>query len=274
MQAIIDGGHEALELARSLIAAANPADKVALQGPGQLLAPLPEPIQIRDCLCFEDHLVGGLKQWAKAQGRAELNQQELDRVKLTMSRPFWYTCNRLSIVGPDETVRWPRYSKVIDYELELAVVIGKSGANISAEAASSHIFGYSIYNDFSARDVQQDEMASGLGPSRSKNFDTGNALGPCIVTADEFDPYDAKVRVRINDKIVSENNTGGISVPFEELISFISFDQTLHAGEIICSGTVGGQCGLERGEFLSPGDTIDLEIEGIGRLRNHIAPVL
>lgn len=271
MQALIEGGAEALELARSLTAAAGNADRVPVSGPGQLLAPLPRPVQVRDCLCFRDHVLGGMTQRARTEGRSELTAAEEARLAFMMSRPFWYTCNRMSIIGPDETVHWPSYSNVIDYELEMAVILGRGGVNIPAESARSHIFGYSIYNDFSARDVQTDEMTSGIGPSRSKHFDGGNGLGPCIVTADEFDPYGARTTVRVNGEVVAENNTSTITIDFETLIAFISTDQTLYPGEILCSGTVGGGCGLERGQFLQRGDTVELEIEGIGRLRHTIA---
>lgn len=271
MQALIEGGDGALQLVRTLAAQSTESSRIPLREAGRLLAPLPRPIQVRDCLCFLDHLKGAMRHRAKSEGRTELTAAEEARLALFRSRPFWYTCNRFSIVGPDETVRWPSYSNVIDYELEMAIVIGKGGVNIPAAAARQHIFGYSIYNDFSARDVQGDEMASGIGPSRSKHFDNGNGLGPCIVTADAFDPYDAKTTVRINGEVVSENNTGTCTVRFEDLIAYVSTDQTLYPGEILCSGTVGGGCGLERGEFLHRGDTVELEIEGIGKLRHTIA---
>ncbi|MFD1190804.1 fumarylacetoacetate hydrolase family protein [Phenylobacterium conjunctum] len=271
MQALIEGGEAAWDLARSLVAAPAAGACTPVTGPGQLLAPLPRPVQVRDCLCFKDHLLGAAWHRARNEGRTELTAADEARVALIMGRPYWYNCNRMSIIGPDETVHWPSYSNVIDYELEMAVVLGKGGVNIPAASARSHIFGYSIYNDFSARDVQTDEMATGIGPSRSKHFDGGNGLGPCIVTADEFDPYNARTVVRVNGDVVAENNTGTITIDFETLISFVSTDQTLFPGEILCSGTVGGGCGLERGEFLQRGDTIELEIEGIGRLRHTIA---
>src|SRR5262249_53008685 len=123
------------------------------------------------------------------------------------------------------------------------------------------------------RDTQAEEMPVGMGVQKSKGFDNSNGLGPCIVTADEFDPYNATMRAYINGEMVSENNSSTITHSFETTIEWMSKHETLHAGEIFCSGTVGGGCGVEIGRFLEPGDTIELEIVGIGKLRNTIARV-
>ena len=173
-------------------------------------------------------------------------------------------------MGPDHEVRWPAYSQLMDYELEMGMVLGRTGVNISREGAGDYIFGYTIFNDLSARDTQMIEMVGGLGPTKGKDFDGANVLGPCIVTADEFDPNNANMRVRVNGELRSEGNSRTMLYRFEDLIAYISRDETLHAGEILCSGTVGGGCGLEQGKFLASGDVVELEIEGIGVLRNRI----
>ena len=158
----------------------------------------------------------------------------------------------------------------MDYELEMGCVIGTTGRDISREDARSHIFGFTIFNDFSARDTQGMEMESGLGPSKSKDFDNANVLGPWIVTIDEFYPDDAAMTVRVNGEVRSSGRSNTMTVKFEDLIAFISTSETLHAGEILGSGTVGGGCGLEAGKLLADGDVIELEIEGIGVLRNKV----
>ena len=113
-------------------------------------------------------------------------------------------------------------------------------------------------------------MAGGLGPAKSKDFDGANVFGPWIVTADEFQPYGAAMRVFVNGEKRSEGNSRDMKYRFEDLIAFVSDSETLHPGEILCSGTVGGGCGLELGRFLESGDVVELEIEGIGRLRTKV----
>ena len=149
-------------------------------------------------------------------------------------------------------------------------MIGTGGVDISAEKAREHIFGFTIFNDVSARDYQTREMQGMLGPCKGKDFDTGNVLGPCIATADEIDPYDLTMTARVNGEEWSRGNSGTIHHRFEDCIAHVSQSETLHPGEILGSGTVGNGCGLELKRFLSPGDVVELEIEGIGVLRNRI----
>src|SRR5690606_24672588 len=123
-------------------------------------------------------------------------------------RPTWYKGNRMSFVGPDHDVTWPPYAELMDYELELGCVIGKSGKDIKRENGWDHIFGFTIFNDFSARDIQAVERPLGTGPMKTKDFDTGNVLGPWIVTLDEFeDPSALEMSVRVN----GEHRGGGNS---------------------------------------------------------------
>lgn len=269
MQHLIEAGHEALDGVRAIEADHDAQDRIALRGNGQLLSPLPRPVQMRDCLCFEEHLTNAIDGRNRTLGITERTPEQQRRLDLHRSRPFWYKCNRFAFVGPDAVVRWPTYSSWMDYELELGLVIGRTGRNIRAEDAHDHIFGYTIFNDFSARDVQTDEMAS-LGPCRSKDFDTGNVLGPCIVTADAFNLADAKMEARVNGERWGGGTTASMTVQFADLIAFISAGETLHAGELLGSGTVGTGCGLELGRRLQSGDVVELEIEGIGVLRNQV----
>jgi len=266
MQELIEAGAYGLDLVRECLAAASTAEALD-RATVTLLAPLPVPVQIRDCLCFEEHLLGAVAAFERmAQPVPALTVSMLETFR---RRPIWYKANRFAVVGPDAEVVWPRYSSVMDYECEMAAVIGVGGRDIPKASAASHIFGYTIFNDLSARDAQI-EMAGGLGPAKSKDFDGANVFGPSIVTRDEFDPYDARMIVRVNDEQRSEGHSGTMKYRFEDLIAFISECETLHPGEILCSGTVGGGCGLEQGRFLEPGDVVELEIEGIGRLATRV----
>ena len=166
-----------------------------------LLAPLPQPTQIRDCLCFPEHLQGARRvvgeQMIKAAADPARRRAELEAAKFFdvprdyYDFPVYYISNRMSVSGPDVDVTWPTYSRYIDYELEWAAVIGKTGSQIGAATARDYIFGYSVFNDWSARDEQMKVMgvSLNLGPGQGKDF--ANGLGPCIVTADEIaNPYD------------------------------------------------------------------------------------
>ena len=186
-------------------------------------------------------------------------------------QPIYYITNRFSVRGTNTTVKWPRYSQVMDYELEFGIITRNKGANISAAKAKDHIFGYTIFNDFSARDAQRIEMEGRLGPAKGKSFDGGNVMGPWIVTPDEIgDPYKLKMEARVNGKMRSQGVTEGMLFSFEEIIAHVSQDETLMPGEFIGSGTVGNGCGLELGWYLEHGDTIELEVEKIGTLKNRV----
>jgi len=268
MQDVIEGGQACLATIQSAIAVY--ADDPIAIGVVTLHAPLPRPVQIRDCMCFEEHLVGSSQAAMRMFGLTEPSERSRKMHEIFKLRPIYYKANRMAVVGPDTAVHWPSYSTVMDYELEMGCVIGKTGRNISRDDARAHIFGFMIFNDFSARDTQGMEMESGLGPSKSKDFDGANAMGPWIVTIDEFYPDSAVMTVRVNGEVRSVGNSSSMTVKFEDLIAFISTSETLHAGEILGSGTVGGGCGLEAGKLLADGDVIELEVEGIGTLRNTV----
>ena len=268
MQDVIEGGQACLAAIRTAIALY--ADDPIAIGVVKLHAPLPRPVQIRDCMCFEEHLVGSSQAAMRMFGQTEPSERSRKMHEIFKLRPIYYKANRMAVVGPDTAVHWPSYSKIMDYELEMGCVIGKTGRNISRDDARAHIFGFMIFNDFSARDTQGMEMESGLGPSKSKDFDGANAMGPWIVTIDEFYPDSAAMTVRVNGEVRSVGNSSSMTVKFEDLIAFISTSETLHAGEILGSGTVGGGCGLEAGKLLADGDVIELEVEGIGTLRNTV----
>lgn len=159
----------------------------------------------------------------------------------------------------------------MDFELELAAIIGKRGRDIPADQAPAHIFGYTIFNDMSARDAQMKEMPGQLGPAKGKDFDTGNILGPWILTADEVPhPVALTMEARVNGDLWGRGNSSDMHHGFGDIIAHISASETLYPGEVIGSGTVGFGCGLELGRFLEDGDEIALSIEKIGTLTNRI----
>jgi 2-keto-4-pentenoate hydratase/2-oxohepta-3-ene-1,7-dioic acid hydratase in catechol pathway len=262
--AIIEAGPQALDTIRQLVDSPSPGVTFAAKEV-TLLAPVPHPPQMRDFLCFEKHLKQGFEAVAKMRGvEARIPQ-------VWYERPIFYHPNRFSVCGPEAVVPWPSYSQNMDFELEFGCYIGKSGKDIPRESAREHIFGYTIFNDFSARDEQTKDMAGQLGPGKGKDFDNANAMGPCLVTADEIgDPYRLEMVVRVNGEEWGRGNSRDMHWKFEDCIAHISRSETLHAGEFFGSGTVGNGCGLEHMKFLTPGDTVELEVEGIGILRNRV----
>ncbi len=175
-----------------------------------------------------------------------------------------------TVIGPDAEVPWPPYTDQLDHELELAAVIGRRVRDVRREDADGCIFGYTIWNDLSARDVQRRETPIGLGPGKAKDWDGSNVLGPCLVTADAFDPSAARMTVRVNGELWGESSSAEMYHSFADMIAYASQSQSLYPGEVIGSGTATGGSGLELDRWLAPGDVVELEIEGIGVLRNTI----
>ena len=283
MLALIEGGPEALDCAREVEAAAlkNGAAWATVDATTVTWrSPLPIPPQFRDCLMFEEHLLNSFAMLRKTLAAttddpeaalAEFEAKGVYRVpQVWYEVPVYYKANRFSFIGHDEDVIWPEYTEKLDFELEYACVLNSPTKDVSVEEAKTRIFGYTIFNDVSARDVQSIEMQASLGPSKGKDFDTGNVLGPCIVTADSIDANDMTMIARINGEEWCRGNSGSARWTFAEVISHASRSETLMPGECIGSGTVGGGCGLELGRYLQPGDIIELELSGIGILRNRI----
>ena len=274
MVSFLDNGPVALEAARHGLefvqerladgkeAPTAPGGALIVFGPAavRLLAPLPRPRTIRDFLCFEEHQ----RQAMRALGRGS----EIPEVWYQV--PAYYKGNPSMVAGPDDDVVWPAYSQKFDYELEIAAVIGLRGRDIPVGEADRYIAGYTVYNDFSARDTQVPEMQLGLGPGKAKDFEGSNAFGPVLVTPDEINVRDLAMTARINGQVWSSGNSGTMYRTFADLIAHISRDETIYPGDVLGSGTVGSGSGLELDRWLQPGDTIELEIAGIGVLRNRI----
>mgnify|MGYP001393492684 CR=1 FL=1 len=269
MLAFIQGGEYSLEAAKTALNYIDSKDLAEIIGPNEekiiynlnevkLKVPL-QPVSIRDSLNNETHFQNSLK---------EVGLTEIP--SLFYERPYYYRTSHTAIAGPEDKIKWPSFGEKLDFELEFAIVIGKKGTNIKAEDAHEYIFGYTIFNDISIRDYQQNDMKTMMGPSKSKNFTHGNILGPCITTSDEIDPSNLRLQARVNNEVWSDRNSSDMYYSFPELIEFISKEETLYPGEVICSGTMAYGCGLELGRFLKPNDMIELEVEGIGILRNQI----
>ncbi|WP_315831754.1 fumarylacetoacetate hydrolase family protein [Bradyrhizobium prioriisuperbiae] len=281
--AIAEGGANALDLAADLVAhlVKTGTGVTVARDAVRLDAPIPRPPQMRDFLCFEKHLVQAFHQARVVRARetpdpeAAMREMEAKGVlaipAVWYERPIFYHPNRLNVVGPETEVVWPPYSQLMDFELEFGAYIGRKGRDIPKDKARDHIFGYTIFNDFSARDEQTREMPGQLGPGKGKDFDGGNAMGPCLVTADEIgDPYRLTMIARVNGEEWARGNSGEMSWTFEDCIAHASRSETIHPGEFFGSGTVGGGCGLETMRFLKSGDVVELEVEGIGVLRNRV----
>jgi len=263
MLSLINAGEDGLKTARALLLSADEDEKISVSDVS-FLPPI-MPVQYRDCLVFEEHLANCFK----VMGATMPVPPSIPPV--WYEQPLYYKGNRMSFIGHGTDVQWPAYAEFLDIELELAIVVGKTGKDISKDAAPAHIFGYSILNDVSARDAQMREMPGQLGPCKGKDFDTGNILGPYILTADEVvHPIAVNMEARVNGERWGGGNSSQMHHNFADILAHISSSETIYAGEVIGSGTVGTGCGLEIGKRLQDGDVFELEIENIGILANRI----
>lgn len=234
----------------------------------RLLAPLPNPRSFRDYIGFEQHMLNASKSFGHKVGEAWYEM------------PIFYFTNHQAIFGPGEDVPRPAAETKLDIELELACIIGKPGKNIKAGEADDHIFGYTVFNDWTARAIQRREMEIPLGPHKGKDF--ANAIGPCIVTRDEMQQYlgennrfNLRMNARINGTTICEGNYNTVYYTFGQMIERASENGvTMMPGDILGSGTVGWGSLIENNftvhRPLEPGDVVELEIEGIGVLRNRV----
>ena len=228
-------------------------------GEVKLLAPVARPRVIRDFLTFEGHMLTA----GKALGRPSIPT-------VWYEVPAYYKGDPDTVSGPEDVIEWPKYCEKFDFELELALVIGRRGKNIRKSDARRHIAGYTIWNDWSARDQQMREGPLGMGPSKGKDFDTGNTIGPYLVTADELDVSNLRMTAKINGETWTNSTSAGRQFSFEDLIVHVSQSETIYPGELWGSGTTTGGSGLELDRWVKPGDVVEFEIEGIGVLRNRI----
>jgi fumarylacetoacetate (FAA) hydrolase len=275
---LIQGGVPALTHSRNLIMILEGEMPLELRGPDgspvayplnevQFYSPLPRPMSLRDFYAFEQHVITAFA------NRGATVPPEWYQV------PVFYYSNTNAIFGPGEAIPYPYYTKELDYELEVACIIGKPGINITPEEAEGYIFGYTLLNDWSARDIQREERKVGLGPAKAKDFAT--SLGPWIVTPDELSDrstgrpgvFDLRMCARVNGIERSSGNWKDIHHSFGEMIARASQEVYLLPGDVLGSGTVGSGCLLElthgKGPWLQPGDVVELEVERLGILRNQ-----
>jgi fumarylacetoacetate (FAA) hydrolase len=261
MQAVIAAGAE--KAASRASKEALSFDEVAFHAPIH-------PSTLRDFYAFETHV--------KTANRNRGQEVPKNWYKF----PVFYFSNPNNNYGHEDSIPCPPYTQALDYELEIAVVIGKRGINIKPENAADHIFGYTVFNDWSARDLQVQEMKVNFGPVKSKDF--ACSFGPVVVTLDEIvdkatgrpGVYDLEMTARINGVEMSRGNFNDIYWSFGDMIARASQSVMLNPGDVIGSGTVGTGCLYEltknQGPWLKTGDVVELEIERIGVLRNTIAP--
>jgi fumarylacetoacetate (FAA) hydrolase len=250
-----------------------PSEMISPEARTCLIAPVPHPVSMRDGYAFRQHVE------AARRNRGVPMIPEFDHF------PIFYFTNHLSVTGPGEVRVMPHAMDKLDFELEAAVVVGKTGRNIPASRADEHIFGYMIWNDWSARALQMEEMKLNLGPAKGKDF--ANSLGPYLVTRDELLPraiagqsgerHNLRMQAWVNGVQVSDGNMKDMTWTFAQILERASYGVDLHPGEVIGSGTVGTGCFLELNgskvtdnQWLKHGEEIVLEIEGLGRLVNRI----
>lgn len=282
MLAFMDAGDAALEAGNHFVerAGSGDLDTVVATGSVKLMAPVPVPRGMRDCLSFEKHFrqarEGRLRALVAAADDPVAKEKELRESGLFEIPQAWYDlalyykCNCHSVVGTETDLILPAYSKRMDYELEFGFYVKGPANFVKADKARDYIYGYTIFNDMSARDIQSIEVPCGMGPAKAKDFDTGNVMGPCLVTADEIpDPYDLKMEVRVNGELRGEGNSRDMYHSFEVMLERMTDHETLVTGEFVASGTVGDGSGVEHDVFLEHGDLIEMTVERIGTLRNR-----
>jgi 2-keto-4-pentenoate hydratase/2-oxohepta-3-ene-1,7-dioic acid hydratase in catechol pathway len=251
---------------------AEPTSEALPLGSARLLPPL-DPPSVRDFLTFEQHV----------EGMVRLHQPPREVHPRWYEAPTFYFSNPHSLVGAHDDVEIPPGCKVFDYELEVAAVIGRDGRDLTPGEARDHIVAYTIFNDWSARDLQFEEMQVGLGPAKGK--DTAITVGPWLVTAGELEPYrrgdrlDLALEVLLNGERVGADTLASMAWSFEELVAYASRGTWVRTGDLLGSGTCGGGClaelwgraGRQEPPPLRVGDVVTMRVEGIGEISNRVA---
>ncbi len=221
-------------------------------------APLDEIAMYRDFFAHEKHVKKGF----------EKRKEEVPAAWYEI--PAYYKGGNTGFIGHDEIIPWPYYSQQLDYELELGVVIGRDGKNVKAKDLKKHLFGFTILNDISARDIQRKEMSIRLGPAKGKDW--CSIMGPVIVTFDEFNYQEPNLEMTafVNGEEWSRGQSGDAHYSWGEMIEHMGMEEWIRATDFIGSGTVGTGCGLELDKWIKPGDLLELSIEKIGTLKNIV----
>jgi 2-keto-4-pentenoate hydratase/2-oxohepta-3-ene-1,7-dioic acid hydratase in catechol pathway len=254
---LLDGGPETMARARKALGSAQDERAVLDEKNITLKAPLPRPRSLRDFFAFEDHAKAG------AARRNEPMQKEW------YDQPVYYKGNVREIYGPGDTIPWPPFTRKLDFEFEIAAVVGAKGRDISVADAPKHIAGYVVMNDCSARDIQKNEMVCRMGPAKGKDFAT--VLGPWFVTADEWPSGGIPpLAVRVNGEEWSRSNGIQPYWNFSVMLSHASQSETMLPGDLLGSGTYFKGCGLDQDKWIKPGDTIELDGGPLGVLKNVV----
>ena len=265
-QAMLETGQSAVAQVANALETSSNTLRFAL-GNVHLRSPILQPPTVRDFMIFEEH--------ATAQGTRQ-------REEAWYRMPIFYFSNPLCIYGPDETIPYPSAAEMLDYELEIACIIGREGRNVPESEALNYIAGFCIFNDWSSRDLQRDESAVGLGPAKGK--DSASSLGPWLVTTDEMASYlrDGRLQVKCSAKINGDfwvkDSDGGLAYhTWGSMVERASKDSRIAPGDVLACGTVGGgsigeaiRKGIESARFLQPGDVVEMEVESLGVLRGTI----
>jgi 2-keto-4-pentenoate hydratase/2-oxohepta-3-ene-1,7-dioic acid hydratase in catechol pathway len=237
----------------------------------RLLPPLTPP-SVRDFVAFEEHV----------EGIVRVASPEATIVPRWFDAPQFYFTNPHALVGAHDDVPVPPGCEALDYELEVAAIVSRDGHDLTPEEAADHIGGYAIFNDWSARDIQDVEMQVRLGPAKGKDFAT--TLGPWIVTTDELEPYrrggrlDLDMRVSVNGAELGDDTLANMAWSFEEMVAYASRGTWVKAGDVLGSGTCGSGClgelwgrnGRREPPALVPGDVVTMSVEGIGTISNKV----
>ncbi|MBX6351512.1 MAG: fumarylacetoacetate hydrolase family protein [Clostridia bacterium] len=267
MVAFARTGEDGLELARDVLAwlAGAGEDQRGPRGERirwdepevRYLPPVLRVPVLRDFAAFEEHL------------KNTFGKMGVSLPEAWYRRPMAFKGSPTALFGHKAEIPWPAYTARLDYEMEICAVIGKPGRDIPPERAMEHVLGFTVLNDFSARDVQAEEMSNHTGPFKGKDFAWG--LGPWIATRDEIaDPSTVRMSVRVNGELWAESSPRTMRWSFAELVSYTSCDETLAVGDLLGSGTVDGGCGFEIDRWLQPGDVVEVTVEGVGTLAHRI----
>jgi 2-keto-4-pentenoate hydratase/2-oxohepta-3-ene-1,7-dioic acid hydratase in catechol pathway len=281
MQSIVENEHFTLSQIAGLLSQVTSLKHQPIPlSAATLRVPLTPP-QIRCFSVYEQHLINAFQQVLKHEMNpvlaATLRALGLVRIPPAFyNAPAYYKGARMNLGGHLDIVNRPRSNSRMDYEAELGVIVGKRGKDIRTDDAMSHVFGYVVFNDFSERIQLIKEMRSrpSAGPAKGKDFDGSNCIGPWIVTRDEIpDPHDLAVKVRVNGKERGVGTTSGMTHRVERIVSYSSWGETLHPGELLATGCVPNCAGIETWQFLQDGDVVEVEIDRIGSLRNSVGAV-
>ncbi|MEK7233166.1 MAG: fumarylacetoacetate hydrolase family protein [Elusimicrobiota bacterium] len=260
---LLDGGRESLTEAGAALTALKgepegPRGETVVWKISQvrLLAPLPRPRSLRDFFAFENHAKAG------ARRRNEPLAPEW------YEQPVFYKGNPRSIIGPDDLIPWPSFTRKLDFEFEIAAVVGKAGRDITVKNAPRHIAGYIVMNDCSARDIQRNEMVCRMGPAKGKDFAT--VLGPYFVTADEWHGKIPELKIRVNGREWSSSRGAQPYWNFPTMLSHASQGERLLPGDLLGSGTYFKGCGLDMARWIKPGDRLELDAGPLGILKNTV----